>query len=70
MKVGDLKKVLRGLPDDIEVLVPGEEHSYRETEAMVTTALRNGSSGWAEDHRETLTSESKYVKRVSVVVID
>lgn len=33
MKVGELKELLKDLPDEIDVLVMGEDHSYYEAQA-------------------------------------
>lgn len=70
--VKQLKELIANLPDDAQVLVPGEDHSYRATRVEATTALREGSGrygGWTEDHGEELTPEADYGKRMQVVVV-
>ena len=70
--VKQLKELIANLPDDAQVLVPGEDHSYRAASVEATTALREGRgrhSGWTEDHGEELTPEADYGKRMQVVVV-
>ena len=68
MTVGDLRKLIRDVPDAAPVLCPGRDHSYREAAAGVTTALCHGHE-WTEDYGEESTPEADYGKRVLVVVI-
>lgn len=69
MNVGQLKKLIADLPDDVKVVVPFEDHNYREPRAEVTTALHHRRDGWTEDHGEEYTPERQYGKRQKVVLV-
>lgn len=66
-------KELIGLLEQVEdktatILVPSEDHSYREASADVTVALVKGKN-WTEDYGEKLTPAKEFGKRRPVVVI-
>lgn len=69
MKVGDLRKLIEGVPDDACVVVPAPDHSYREAHCQLTTGLRAGRSEWTEDHGELVTPEAEYGKRLPILLI-
>jgi hypothetical protein len=75
MNVGELKKVLGGVADDVSVVMDSDDHSYRETSALVSTALLQKRTKldrweiWTEDYGENETPEATFGKRVPVVVI-
>ena len=69
MNVGELKKIIADLPDDIPVLVPSADHSYLDVEIEVSTAIHSSSGfpEWSKDYGE----ETKRIfdKRENVVII-
>ena len=70
MNVKQLKALLKKVPDDVLVLVPGEDHSYRKADANVTTALLEEGGTWTEDYGEDTTPEAEYGKRKKVLVVE
>lgn len=68
LTVGELRKKLEGVPDDVRVLHPGSDHSYRETQAIDTTALYVGGHQWTEDHGRIPGRD--FGKRLRVIVIE
>jgi len=69
MNVGQLKQLIQDLDDSTVVLVPFEDHGYRECHIRVGTALKDGRN-WTEDHGEDLTPEADHGKRTTVLLID
>lgn len=69
MNVKQLKELIADLPDDIKIVVPCRDHSYRNVSGEVSTALYSRPAGWTEDHGEEATPEESFGKRVQVVVI-
>jgi hypothetical protein len=53
MNIGELRKRIEGMPDDAPVLLESGDHSYRECDFLVNTALRLKGYGsgaeWTED---------------------
>jgi len=75
MNVGQLKKLLEGVPDDTVILVPAPDHSYREAdprpiEAVEPVEAQKGKRrrGWGEPtHYEWYGEMSHYDEPVKVV---
>jgi hypothetical protein len=71
MNVGQLKKLLLSLPDDLKLVMPGYDHSYREADASVGTAMLTPDRVYTEDHGDEYTPEGEdFGKRVKVLIID
>lgn len=68
MKASELKIKADAAPDAV-VLAPGHDHSYRDVEVELTTALYHPQHGWTEDHGEELTPEAEWGRRRQVMVI-
>ena len=69
MNVGDLRKITEGLDDDIEVLVPGYDHSYDSPSAATYATVAINTKGeyyewWGED----MVSEGEEPKMALVIV--
>ena len=69
MNVKDMKAMIDKLPDSTPILVPGPDHSYSSTRAMVRSVLLEGPCLWAEDWGDDLTPETLRRARVKAVVI-
>lgn len=71
MNVGELKKKLEKVPDNVILVVPGNDHSYRECEVILTTGLYNNMYGeWIEDFGEEYTPEYEYGTRYQILLIE
>lgn len=69
MKAKDLRVILGQVPDDAEIVVPGEDHSYRTVRVSVTTGLYNTKHRvWSEDYGEEMTPEKDNGKRLPIVL--
>lgn len=69
MTVGQLRKLIEGMPDGAKVLAPTRDHSYAEPRASRGTALYDRKAGWTEDHGEESTPEAEYGKRLDVLIV-
>jgi hypothetical protein len=69
MTVGDLKKLIQDVPDNVPILVPGEDHSLREVDPQVGTALKESRYSWTEDFGEEYTPEATCGKRTVALII-
>ncbi len=70
MTVHELLKKLEGVDPAAMVLVPAPDHSYRNCEIRIETALFDKASRtWSEDSGEELTPEAEFGKRYPVVVM-
>lgn len=69
MKVRDLKKLLENAPDDALVMVPADDHGYREANCQLTTGLMESRNQWTEDFGEDTTPESEYGKRLPILLV-
>lgn len=69
MKVRDLKKLLETAPDDAPVMVPEQDHGYREAHCQLTTGLMAGRNQWTEDYGEETTPEAEYGKRLPILLV-
>jgi len=67
VKVGNLKKLIQSLPDDMEIVSPGRDHSYDEIDCVVVSALKDKYRNYTEDYGEEATPEAQYGKRVNVL---
>jgi len=70
MNIGKLKELIEGKPDSIEILIPWSDHNYASACCRITTALKQQSGLWVEDHGEEITSEAEYGKRETVLVVE
>ena len=68
MNVKQLKALIDKLPDNMNIVVPGQDHSYDIADISVISALVCMGS-YTEDHGEKLTPEKEYGKRVDVLVV-
>ena len=50
MKVGELKKLLENVPDDVDILVPGKIYSYKEAHCKIGNALFTKEMGWTKNY--------------------
>ena len=70
MNVGQLRKLLEGLPDDRRVLVPSHDHSYRDCQAERCFARYEGHNNWGEDFGGTKEfPEDEFGIRMPVIVV-
>lgn len=69
MTVRELLAKLDGVHPSTRVLLPAGDHSYRDAEVVVGTALYAGRGRWSEDFGEGYTPEGEFGKRLPVVVI-
>lgn len=71
MTVGQLKKLLEGVSDDTVILVPGDDHSYRESAPRLVEAaepIEKKRRGWGDPtHYEWYGSHSHFGEKVKVV---
>lgn len=70
MTVKILKEIIKDLPDNVEIVTPSSDHSYKYIYCSVTTALKDDEGEWTEDYGESSTPESLYGKRKKVLVIE
>lgn len=68
MNVGQLRELIKNLPDTTPILQVSSDHSYTGVSAEVTTAL-HGNGFWTEDHGEGVTPEAEYGKRFQILLI-
>lgn len=68
MNLGELRAIIDKMPDQIEVVVPGEDHSYSKATCLITTGLRDKKGHWTEDYGD-ITPESTYGKRLPIILI-
>ena len=64
MKAKQLKEYLKDVPDDVEIVVPGRDHSFVSANFRIDTAIST-KYGLSEDPGEIIDDE-----RVVVVVIN
>lgn len=69
MTVGELRRLIGKMPDNVPILKAGMDHSYRIVNAWDSTALRDKRGEWTEDHGEKLTPEKEYGKRLRALII-
>jgi mRNA-degrading endonuclease YafQ of YafQ-DinJ toxin-antitoxin module len=70
MTVGDLKKIIKSLPDRTPVVTTSRDHQYRERIAVYSTSALKSDDGLIyEDHGDDhkLSDEDK---RVGVLVVE
>lgn len=64
----ELLRKIESAPDGALIVVPADDHSYREAHVEESTALFDG-HGFSEDYGEDLTPEKEHGKRIPVIVI-
>lgn len=65
MNAGQLKELLKDIPDNARILIPSSDHSYLEVDVEYATALYDSKTRqWTEDHGEDTTPEADYGKRL------
>jgi hypothetical protein len=69
MTAGDLKRLLKDVPDDTPVLTPGQDHSYMVPTAGEAFALLENGKHWTEYYDETYTPETKWDKKFKVFIV-
>jgi hypothetical protein len=70
MNAKQLKDVLENVPDDVTVVVPSNDHGYREVWAAIVTTAMKSKEGWlCEDYGALNGPESAQDKRIAVLVI-
>lgn len=69
MNVGELKKLIDGVGDDVLILMSGSDHSLREAGATYSTVLQEGRRKFMEDYGEEMTPEAEYGKRIHALLI-
>lgn len=68
LTVGDLRRRLDGVDDDVIVVAPASDHSYRVIRmASEATAIKWGQSELCEDYDDELDSDQE---RISVLVVE
>lgn len=55
--------------EELEVLIPGFDHSYDTCTISLETAMKHRRWGWSEDYGEKLTPETADEKRRDVIII-
>ena len=68
MNVGKLKQLIENVPDNVSVLIPGNNHDYYSAYGELTTALKSDRE-WTEDYGEEKTPESEWGTCTLVLVI-
>lgn len=66
---GQLKKLLKDVPDDIPVIGHESDHTYFPATVELTTALDEGHGSWGQDFGQEHTPEPEFGKRVPVLLI-
>jgi hypothetical protein len=70
LTIKKLKELIKDCPDDMLVVGPGSDHSYRYVDAQVMTALYYKKFHiLSEDYGEETTPETKHEKRIEVLLI-
>lgn len=69
MTIGDLKKLIGGLDDDLPILVPAFDHSYRPASARQVIAVYDQKFGWCEDYGDSNPPEIPEDARKRVIVV-
>lgn len=70
MNVGQLKKLLERVADNTPILLPSSDHSYREADFTVTTAVFDvRRKDWSEDFEYEEHSDSRGLSRRNVIAI-
>lgn len=68
MTVGNLKALLKDIPDPVPILIVAPDHSLCWADVVVGTALgRRGE--FTQDHGEDCTPESEYGPRFQALII-
>ena len=71
MNIGQLKKLIANVSDEVKILVPAWDHSFRLADITVSSALFDKDPNvWSEDYGETMTPEKEYGKRLVVLVVE
>lgn len=73
MKVGDLKRTLQGIADDVEVVTPGEDHSYSIVDGVSLTSaevIRESGCRHLSEYYDKANMSDQTNQIVPVVVID
>ena len=65
LTIGQLKKIIKDLPDNDLVLTNSQDHSYRHIYADYTSVLKSGCY-YSQDHDIDLESEEK---RINALII-
>ncbi len=69
MTVGELKKLISEVPDEVKILNPSTDHSLVEVDLVLSTALKSDEWNYTEDYGEEMTPEKDYGKRVQALVV-
>lgn len=69
LTVKKLREILSEMEDNAVVLIPSDDHGYRDAYAIAGSALKN-QYGYDEDHGEQFTPEAEYGKRIPAVIIE
>lgn len=70
MNVGELKKFLKDISDDTQIMTPIYDHQFGTADVRCATALYNSRDReYIEDYGEEITSEKEYGKRIDIIVI-
>lgn len=72
MNVKQLKELLEGVDDNVQLVSPSSDHSYVTANVYVRTVMYDKKYGvYTEDHGEKYTPDGgEYGKRVQAVVIE
>ena len=65
--VGKLKELIKDLPDDTPILVPGSDHSYYQPDCSIAPAEYNERGDWFEYYGDKYMSEGG--KRVETTLV-
>lgn len=66
--VGELRRLIEGVPDNVPLVSSAYDHEYRGANADLRTALK-GKGTLTEDHGEEITPESEWGERVQVLFV-
>lgn len=69
MNAKALKKLLKDVPDNTIILVPGSDHSYRRVMLFYGTALQEDRGTYTEDYGESVTPEAECGKRIQALIV-
>jgi hypothetical protein len=68
MNIGDLKKLIADMDDEIIIVHPGNDHSMRIIDCSVGTVLQESRYKYTEDFGEVDTPEAMYGKRIPALI--
>ncbi len=70
MNIKELKRVIKDLPDNMKIVILGQDHSYHEAITTIYTVLFDENENiYIRDFERNDVSKKEYDKRVKVLVV-